>query len=367
MSSNAILLVNQGHSCNLGDIAINEAIGTVLNTELGYETVSVPFDGRVGSLTRVPKLNYLLACVLGRIPLLCDLVMRRRIRKILEEVEFDRALIGGGELLSGSYAPFASAFRIWVKELMRRGVPVGVVGVSGDIPKRGSMFRRYKKALRGCKYVGVRDLQTLRYVKDCYRIPNCHYAPDVVFSYKTSLDDFVGSSNKSDNRSALMCVPAALTQDGLRYLNIENNEEYFAYITKLLDNLLAQKSADKVIFSSTTKADYGIVGTLSRWYQSHTAVSGLAVEVLPYTDLISFVKTLANVSVVVSCRMHACILGLITGCSFRVVPWKEKIEVFDKEYSGSFSADSVSARSRAGIIAAIEAITTESVSQLRRG
>lgn len=350
-----ILLVNQGHTQNIGDVAINEAIASVASELAGVQTKSVPFDidpdaaGRSITYRILSKASY-------HSGLVREMLTVREIRSILDSEEYDAAIIGGGELLHGFYKPFASAFHLWTKELSRRGIPVCALGISGDMPNSKGTKRRYRAALQRCSSVGVRDLQTLHYVKQEYGIESSYRAPDVVFSYGLSHDLPKRVRSASDTDSTIMFTPADLQKKYLQYLGIDTQEEYLSYLTDALFQEVEARSAKQVLFASTDPSDYAIIDVLFSRCSSRLEEVSVEAEILPYGDLDAFLLELSNTDVVLSCRMHACILGLVCGCKFTVIPFKEKLQVFATEYSSIPSIEGVAVDARRSIVEAIDTL-----------
>ncbi|MBM6689131.1 polysaccharide pyruvyl transferase family protein [Collinsella tanakaei] len=350
-----ILIINQGHTQNIGDVAINEAMVSVISGSLDIQTRSVPFsigpDAAEGSF-----ISRALAKVSNHSSAVYEALVSRAIKSVLDSDQFDAAIIGGGELLHGFHKPFASAFYLWTRELRRRGIPVCALGVSGDMPNSKWMKSRYKAALQRCSSVGVRDLQTLHYVKQEYGIESSYRAPDVVFSYGLSHELPERARSASDTDSIIMFTPADLQKKYLQYLGIDTQEEYLSYLTEALFQEVEARSAKKVLFASTDPSDYAIIDAL--FSRCSPRLEGLSVEaeVLPYGNLDTFLFELSNIDIVLSCRMHACILGLVCGCKFTVIPFKEKLQVFAMEYSSIPSIEGVALDARRSIVEAIDAL-----------
>lgn len=350
-----ILVINQGHTQNIGDVAINEAITSVALEFVDVQTRSAPFDivpdvkERSKIYQALLKLSYHSSCVR-------DILVASAIRSILDSEKYDAAIIGGGELLHGFYKPFASAFYLWTRELGRRGIPVCALGVSGDMPNCKGMKRRYKTALQHCASVGVRDLQTLQYVKQEYGIESSYRAPDVVFSYGLSHDLPKRERSASVADSTIVFTPAALQKKYLRYLGIGTQEQYLSYLTDALFHEAEGRSAKKVLFASTDPSDYAIIDILFSRCSPRLEELSIEAEILPYGDLDAFLLELSNADVVLSCRMHACILGLVCGCKFTAVPFKEKLQVFAAEYSSIPSIEGVALDAKRSIVEAIDTL-----------
>lgn len=353
-----ILIINQGHTQNIGDVAINEAISSVISESFDIQTRSVPFSigpNVVGGLS----IGRVLAKLSNHSSLVYEALVGRAIKSILDSERYDAAIIGGGELLHGFHKPFASAFYLWTKELCRRGIPVCALGVSGDMPNSRWMKRRYRKALRRCLNVGVRDLQTLQYVRQEYGIEPSYRAPDVVFSYGLSHALPKRERPARDLKSTIMFIPANLQNKYIRFLGIGTQEQYLSYLSEALYHEVEVREAKRVLFASTDPEDYAIIETLFPRCSSRLEELTAEAEVLPYGDLDTFLSELSSADVVLSCRMHACILGLVCGCKFTVIPFKEKLQVFAAEYSSIPSIESLAHDSKRGITGTVDVLLNE--------
>lgn len=350
-----ILLVNQGHTQNIGDVAINEAIASIVSESFGIQTRSVPFS--IGlDVSERSLFGRILTKLSNHSSLIHEALVCRAIKSILNSEKYDAAIIGGGELLHGFHRPFASAFYLWTKELCRRGIPVCALGISGDMPKSTWMKRRYKAALQCCLSVGVRDLQTLQYVQQEYDIESSYHAPDVVFSYGLSHELPRRKCPARDINSTIMFIPADLQKNYLQYLGIGTHEQYLSRLANALFHEVEVRSAKKVLFASTDPMDYAIIDILFPRCSSQLEEQSVEAEILPYGDLATILSELSSTDVVLSCRMHACILGLVCGCKFTVIPFKEKLQVFATEYSSIPTIEDVAQDAKHSIVAAIDTL-----------
>ena len=145
-----ILLINQGHTDNLGDQAIDAVLGGFLRMQ-GMDVISVPYEEYVEDRVQFGfDDKHVLPRAARHLTALMDHWHRTRIRHILNQTEhISAAVIGGGELLAVSHRGFASAFPIWCSELKARGIPVAVAGVSGDFVA-GRLAQRFAHALHDC-------------------------------------------------------------------------------------------------------------------------------------------------------------------------------------------------------------------------
>jgi polysaccharide pyruvyl transferase WcaK-like protein len=142
-----VLLINQGHTSNLGDVAINTVITTFLKNH-DIDVICRPFEDRVEYFSHLPLpiRSFVGKCVL-HIEAILDLLNTLRIRRYLKTDAVTAAVIGGGELLIGQHPGLNSAFFCWTRELHKRGIPIVVVGVSRDSTRHPRFDSRYIQAL----------------------------------------------------------------------------------------------------------------------------------------------------------------------------------------------------------------------------
>lgn len=118
----SVLLINQGWTDNLGDIAIGEVMERELEE---FSPITVEFAPIVMKKTKgvLPK-------ILGLYSL--DNKYREWINAKLNTIgdHISGAIIGGGELFA-SNSNFNAAVKIWVEQLGKRNIPIYIFGVGG--------------------------------------------------------------------------------------------------------------------------------------------------------------------------------------------------------------------------------------------
>lgn len=122
----SVLLINQGWTDNLGDIAIGE----VMERELAeFSPITVEFAPIV-----MKKTKGVLSKILGLYSL--DNKYREWIDAKLNTIgdHISGAIIGGGELFA-SNSNFNAAVKIWVEQLGERNIPIYIFGVGGGVHK----------------------------------------------------------------------------------------------------------------------------------------------------------------------------------------------------------------------------------------
>lgn len=334
-----VLLINQGHTPNLGDIAIAKVMENFFSQQ-GYITETMPYDEQVEQVFSLPlDRNDLLPKSMLRLSPVMDALNHRRIRRLLNDKHFDFAVIGGGELL-GRHFGFNSSFVSWCSELSSRKIPIYVTGVSGDLHMQDYYLNRYRKALRKCVYVSARDHSTERILHERYGI-EAHYSPDVVFAY-----NHLFKSQHDTDKKDIVCVPVPCKKEQLQALRLQSENDYFRYLANLISQH-NEEATKKVIITSTVQTDEAIVHRFAQYCSAHTSYD---IAVRPYPALDEFMHLIDQANYTISGRMHACILGLISGSRIIPIPFKEKLAVFAQEYSSADNIEKVSEEAYQGLI-----------------
>ncbi len=324
----SVLIINQGWTDNLGDIAIGEVLEKQMES---FQPILIPFapiemattGGPVRKILRLYQLDYR---------------YKKNISATLDTINtpIKAAIIGGGELLA-SNANFNSAMKIWTRELQRRKIPILLLGVGGGNVNRLYAFR-YAISLKRARMVCVRDNNSQHIVNTHYGV-NALYYPDVVFTYGNMLN----VRSKKLQRSKHRIMVNVLSFDEYKRRNKhESMDEYLQKWKKLIDEEMSEDT--DIVFSATTCEDRDITQKLVETYFSgHADIS------FPET-LEEFGAQLENVDCIITGRMHAMILALQKNVKCVPFIWRDKIEVFNEEYlCSSYDINSVVRDAQEGI------------------
>ena len=313
-----ILRINQGHTKNYGDIAIDKAISECFK---GSKGLFIPFwseEEVYGLLWKIPLINK----IIPRLRFVTDYLNTVRIRKAIKQDEIDVAIIGGGELIS-SHRGFNSSLYCFSKVLAKNKVPFYVVGVSGGEHLSKKQIDRDKIALKRAKMVIVRDSFTYDFfVKELGITPMI--SPDVVFS--------LGKKEKNNNpkaRAMIMVCPIASRKKNMKGLDVSSEIEYIDYYIERAKK--HYRNGDEIIVSPTTKPDEGISLKIAKKMRE----VGLRAKYVPYVSLEKFQEMLDNCRIVIAARMHAMILGINHGCDIEPVEFRQKLITFSNEYKNA--------------------------------
>ena len=335
-----VLLINQGHTANLGDILISKVMSGFF-LEQGFEIETLPYDDVVQNRFRLPfdKKN-ILPRLIERIPFVMDYANFKRINNLVKGKKFSFAVIGGGELLA-SHHGFNSALLMWCRLLEKKNIPVYLYGVSGDTDMSFFYKARYKRALKTCRSISVRDHSTESILRDYYKIKATYY-PDVVFSFWHFF-----KKPQIDKKNRVICIPKQLTDRQLRTLGLRNHVDFYDYLI----NLVQKSGASNIILTSTEAEDRDAILGFYRYCVNNTHYN---IKLIFSPSVEEFINMLAASSCVISCRMHACILGLLNDTDILPVPFKEKLAVFAKEYSDKRYAIKAMEQSYVGLLSIIK-------------
>lgn len=321
-----ILLLNQGHTNNIGDKAINQVLLFHIKSKLPmYDVINVPFWDEKLMLSS----NSFINAILSFFPLLMRCVSSWRIKKVInkDKEEIKAIIIGGGELLS-EHKGFACSIIFWSKYAQKRNIPIFMVGVSGQLKmpiglkKRNALLKKYNS-------IFVRDLDTLNQLKKGGI--NSLFFPDVVFALDTA------SYSLDKKKDSLICIPVAYTKKIGKHMNLRSEMQYLEYIKREIESHISY-GALKVYFMSTVDSDYRYVEKVFSYVSSQLQTECYILPYSPY--LVDFFQILNHADTVISCRMHALILGALFNSNLVAIPIRSKLNNFQKlllDYSNNIN------------------------------
>ena len=395
-----ILLITQGHTPNIGDYAIARCEEEFFKSQ-GFEVVRAPYEIQISEKLRLTgKLAILTNKIFSKCYFLNDIWHKKRIKSLLANADcnpedFSCAIIGGGELV-GSHKGFNSSFYNWCKVLSDKRIPIAVHGVSGDINMNARLLERYKVSLRKCFRVSVRDRKTVANFKKAYDfVP--FYSPDAVFAFPKlsafadrsegksgnlsdingtcgtdSADGTAGNESRAKN---VLCIPVPYAQDMEKTLGTRNEQAYFDYLI----NAACKNSTDgnsnrsqpfeiRLNITSTVAGDMDFVQRFADYAQNTAKnkarnnaqnIPKLTAKVIPFAQFV-----LESSDLIISARMHACILALLKNRKICAVPFREKLKTFKEEHTDSQNTENLRKiidESYAGLCALADEIQTENI------
>ena len=180
---------------------------------------------------------------------------------------------------------------------------------------------RYKSALAKADEICVRDAYSKQVVEKCYARTPLSY-PDVVFLY--------GKEKKTHDKNSKGKKGCCNVLSYDYYKNAggsKSKEEYFDEWKEILDSYTDSDTI--ILFSSTTIEDRKTTEEFSKKYVWQKSCVSFPDTVDEYWS------QLEDVDYVISGRMHAMILAMQQGCICVPYEWKDKLEVFKREYCDS--------------------------------
>ena len=319
-SKEKVLLINQGHTNNIGDKAIYEVMRKKLE-DIGYRVDFGEYcneDETYGILWH----NRIARRIILRPLFVKDILNRKRISHLIDTNTYSFAIIGGGELLS-RHIEFNSSLYSWTKELKRRNIPIDLIGVSGDISMPRYRIKRYDYAIRQCRHVCVRDNYTKSIMWNKYK-RRVQKSPDVAFMYRRLMDNNE-MSHKTRATKTTLIVPITPTKRILKSLGINSMRGYYEeYLRRV------PRDTKKIILTPTVKSDEQTCRDMMQYIVGKG--DNRNVEYRNYGSVEEFIGAIKKVDCVVSARMHAMILALQYNKKISVICFKEKLTAFNNEY-----------------------------------
>lgn len=331
----SILLVNQGHTDNIGDQLISEIIDKYFSSS--FSTHIAPFvpdqkkttiklepnnclrtnrqkeDKRVG-VKEIVKKNYCISLFI---------LTLKYYREICKKYQgsYDAIIIGGGELLS-DYIVFIAAMQAWLLYSLNNKINIILYGVSGT-PFAVRNHRLLRSLLKKCDLIFVRDTDTQVHLKQYVR-SDIHYAPDIVFSMNR-INGYLPEQH-CQKRGMLVTI---YSPEEIGKTN--KTEEYFDQWIQLISERINDCDG-KIRIGYTTQSDYRAACVFYDYIVKNGVFSNIDVKICDYTDWKGYCLIAAESKYVITARMHAMIIAL--QCNCKVVPYliKRKIEIFNQEY-----------------------------------
>ena len=323
-----VLLLNQGHTNNYGDIAINRVISAMFkksNYNVEQQNFWSEKDVFGNNYSNYPKI---IRWILWHSIVLMDFFNKKNIKRIISKKKYDLIVIGGGELLGLNYG-FNSSLYTWTSIAKKEKIPIIIYGVSGTPKMSKIRLLRNQIALRKCKIISVRDNTTKSFIKEKYGI-NCNCYPDCAFAYRTL---FGSKSEKKVNKDSILIAPIMFYDLIAKGLSLKSEDDYLEYLYETLMCEVHKMNVTNIIVTCTEKEDQIIANKLGTYLTKKE--KKLNVKVCNYSTIEDYISLLKRSKIVISGRMHAMILGIIYGCSIKPIKFKDKLISFDKEYTNN--------------------------------
>lgn len=320
-----VLLLNQGNTNNIGDLAINSVLTKILEKEnIDYDFLDYWVEDKIFGKLYINRGNNLfykfILKIIFHFQILLDIYYICYLKRNINLNNYDSIVIGGGELLCG-HKGFNTAIYNITNVSRKKNIQLYLIGVSGDLRMPQKRIKRYSKSLTKFKKIFVRDEYTKKILNDVYKVESTLY-PDVVFSY----NKVFGEKRFLNKENSILLVPTYFNKESFKNMNIHNEEQFVDYYMKIIFEEMNRY--DKLYITNTAIEDEKITKKIIRRLQKEN----LNFEYIKYESLDDYFKLICKTKKIISGRMHAMIMGCICGNDFRVIPFKEKLINFEKEY-----------------------------------
>ena len=321
-----VLLLNQGHTSNYGDIAINQTINEALISS-GIEACFFPFWSAEKVFGKLAT-NKLFIRIAHEIPFITDYFYKKYFCRSIDIHEYDAIVIGGGELIGGHYG-FNSALYVISSIADKINIPIYLYGVSGSRKSLRWMYaRRNTVSFSRVTKVFVRDSVSKELVINMYKYQKCVEYPDAVYAYNL----FFNSREYPSTRKGIVVVPISYISQlriGMRFVSVDN---YCEYLTELVRD--RSLNNETITVTSSCQDDE----LFNRYFCDYlnTKISAQTVRYVSYSSLDDYIDIISEAKVVISGRMHAMIIALLFGCKVVPIPFKDKLICFEKTIAHNY-------------------------------
>lgn len=340
-----ILLVNQGHTDNLGDKAISQIMTYYLAEFFNNTVISAPFIAyekqseiiekndnkdlsgtKYGKSTWKQKINQVCARLLPE-SIVYIIKEKKAISKFLENYkQIDAVIIGGGELIKNHH-PFTYAFLMWIICAKRKyKCPIAIWGASSDekFSIGGKIIYRY--VMKNSDYIGVRDLKTKEIIKNLYNV-DAEYSPDIVFEY-----NHIFKQNIETSRDVLFFL------NSYEEVKLAYSTEII-YFSKFVRNI--PKDHELLRIGFVTQDDYFEAVRFCGYLVNDLKYDKNMVVLERTFSVLDLVNVITQCGTIISGRMHPMIFGLQFGKKIIPIPVKKKLEIFEEEWKDVEIGDEV--------------------------
>ena len=322
-----ILVFNQGHTENLGDIAIDKTLEKSL-TDLGFDVAFIPLWSADMVCSYINKCS-IVKHLLHVFPFVTDILYEKYLKNHCSMNGVDAIIVGGGELIGGHYG-FNSALNVLSKIAKRNNIKIFLYGVSGSKNRLKKIYQtRNLKSFSRLNRVFVRDSVSYELVTNVYKYTNVVVYPDVVYSYRIVFDDYRLCSCSN----GILVVPISFIKqlsDGMGFID---KDAYCDYLLDLIQNNCYTNDCITITSSCSDDDEFCeyFYKYLNKFYSDRD------IRIIPYSSLKSYIDLLLENRIVISGRMHAMILALIFGCEVIPIPFKDKIKCFKETIVDCYS------------------------------
>lgn len=316
-----ILIVNEGHSNNLGDKAIKFSLESLLD-ELGVEHGFMDFTFKSESNIN-PQNNkenaekLLLYKTIARIipPKLKWMI--KNIRQIVKipSLSYDKLIIGGGQLIL-NINEFPLALFLWCW-LFRGSIYIYSVGCGNEFGYINKFL--ISKSLKKATKIYIRDNNSIKNLEKNFEI-NAEYCPDVVF---TISDTFRHNTFIEKNKGIKIAFANYID------FSIYNNKSKEWYMDYCCNLIRRYNRNSKVSLFYTTLDDMKYATLLVNKYRE---LYGENLCIDKTNNLEELLEIIIKSEKIVSNRMHALIVAIAFGKEVETIKMSDKIDGFEAEF-----------------------------------
>ena len=346
-------MINRKNTDNLGDIAINLSMRRIIES-IGNECISEDFSNpvKIGpintEISNTEKNKSIIyrfwrsfLNIIRHFPLLYCYVwyfQNKRLFKVLENQHVDAVVIGGGELIQSNLI-FPIALYWWTSLVHRHKIDKCILFAVGVTKE----WNPYQKRIV-CK--------SLKYINDIYvRDMESQHNMQVVFGRKASLVPDAVFVNPIVYRGKVEYSLYGIT-DFRRIKkyskDFADKEAYYEYSIKEIKDIEGETQKEVILFY-TTKAD---LNECRKFYAYCERMHNMYLKIANISVLDDLKAYISDAAIVVSPRMHACILGKLFCKDVRPILISKKMRSFAELYV-NFSCDT-SKSYRKQLISAME-------------
>ena len=332
------MIVNEGYSSNLGDQAIKESMETLMHS-LGFDTDFCYFTNP--QLQALPVYNYenikelqtgfisaikkKLASVFS-IFIYCRYFFRlkKEVKVKLQNQQYDKVIIGGGQLINSSdkrrISFFAIAIYVWATEIKKnQSLPLYLIGVGAAGKFHTIEKYLYKTALRNVSAIWVRDTFSSASILKYFHKQSV-LIPDVAF-----FDQAASHPYKKEN---IALVGIYSYQEYVEKFSVteKNKDAYYEHWKAAVEKFINEGKKVTLFYTTVTDADE------TQLFKKYLDNQNIKTSIATVNTLLDLNNLLQTASSVYSARMHALILALKKGCHVEAYIVSQKLKSFTDEY-----------------------------------
>lgn len=340
-----ILLLSRVNTTNLGDQLIGRSMmtlfspyGEITQDDISSsdksniircdELISKYSGSNINNLSYPPKKTkwgvYIIRCLQKKIHFKIKnikwLKSNYSIFTVAIKKKFDIIVIGGGELISPSFAFPIYIWSLIIKYLQRKSKLV-LYGVGVTECTNIKERRRLARIVNLADSVYVRDKLSRNYMKKLYNRDSKEIS-DVAF-----INDFDFSGERIYSLYGMTTIERINKHNILQL----SENEYFEYTYNELCQLT---KIDEYKLFYTTKEDCEVCAKFSKYCQIN---HGRSFDIVRVKDLDSLIAKVQKANVVFSPRMHGCILAQLSGGDVHPILISSKMKSYKDKYLKEFN------------------------------